>query len=448
MVTNLLERVKETRRMLRQQIIETVLNQFDEHSMALDREMRREKYRTMMENPFRFYRGSAYLFYYDITKIPFSFHTPEDKPTWIQGDLHFENFGTFQNEQGEIVYDVNDFDEGYMGSYLYDILRMTISIALFCEAQGLSEGEQEERIKTYLSAYYKQLLRFERRKEDPVTLFFTKDNTEGPIRKVLKKLMKRQSNKLLADITFVNEDNRRCFIWSDEIQPVSSEERAVLEQAWEEYIETLDTEDRRGHMFYRIKDIARKHGSGTASIGLERYYVLVEGERDHLQLDDLVLEVKEVRTPIPGYFLPYNEQFWQKYQHQGERVITTQKAMHHHEDPYLGFITMNGRHFYVRERSPFKKRVKAKHMTSAKEIDSTVEIMGRITAKIHARADVDVQHELLTYHSEEEILRAIGRDFEAFCAQLVFSSMVYKQQVNEDYELFCDWCRKEFNIET
>ncbi|MBX4373307.1 DUF2252 domain-containing protein, partial [Mycobacterium tuberculosis] len=67
-----------------------------------------------MESPFRFFRGSAYLFYYDMTKIPFSYHTPEDKPTWIQGDLHMDNFGAFQNELGEIVYDVNDFDEGYI----------------------------------------------------------------------------------------------------------------------------------------------------------------------------------------------------------------------------------------------------------------------------------------------------------------------------------------------
>ncbi|BAU26318.1 uncharacterized protein (DUF2252 family) [Aneurinibacillus soli] len=445
MVTHLLEQVKKTRKTLRQQIIAAVLNQFDEQSMKLDRSMRQEKYRKMMGNPFRFYRGSAYLFYYDVTNVPFSFHTPEDKPTWIQGDLHFENFGAFQNEQGHIVYDVNDFDEGYMGSYLYDILRMTTSIALFCEGQGLGEDEQTENIAAYVAAYYKQLLRFERKKEDPVTLFFTKDNTEGPIRKVLKKLEKRQASEWLEGITSVGEDSRRCFVLTDEIQPVSNEERAVLEQVWTEYMESLDVEDRRAHEFYRIKDIAHKHGSGTASIGLARYYVLIEGDGQG-ELDDLVLEVKEVRTPIPAYFLPYNEGFWQRHSHQGERVITTQKAMHHHEDPYLGFITIGDRHFYVRERSPFKKRVKAKHLTDVKEINSTVEIMGRITAKIHARADTDVQRDLLSYHSEEEILRAIGGDFEAFCAQIIFWSMMYKQQVKEDYVLFCDWCREEFDI--
>ena len=98
------------------------------------------------------------------TKIPFSFHTPEDKPTWIQGDLHMENFGAFQNEHGEIVYDVNDFDEGYIGSYLYDILRMSVSIALFCEAQSINEEEQKKRIVHYLESYYQQLKRFNKKK--------------------------------------------------------------------------------------------------------------------------------------------------------------------------------------------------------------------------------------------------------------------------------------------
>ena len=47
-----------------------------------------------------------------------------------------DNFGAFQNA-GSIVFDVNDFDEGYVGSYLYDIIRMSISIALYLEEQGL-----------------------------------------------------------------------------------------------------------------------------------------------------------------------------------------------------------------------------------------------------------------------------------------------------------------------
>lgn len=440
----MLNRVKNTRIELRQHIIETILNEFDEDCMGLDQEKRKMKYKKMKESPFRFFRGSAYLFYFDMTKVPFSFHTPEDKPTWIQGDLHMENFGAFQNEKGEIVYDVNDFDEGYIGSYLYDILRMSVSIVLFCDGKSLSEEEQRGRIVHYLESYYKQLKRFKKEKDNPFTLMFREDNTEGPVRKVLRKLAKRQRSHLLKDITFINEENKRVFAWSDEIEPVVEDEWKTLESLFENYLHTLDEEDKKDRSFYTIKDIARKHGTGTASIGLNRYYILIEGGHEAHGVDDLVLEVKEVRTPVPAYFLPYRNSFWQTYEHQGERVVATQKAMHHLEDPHLGFLSIDGHDYYVRERSPYKKKVKAEKLLTLRDIDSTLEIMGKITAKIHARADVDYHNDLFSHHSEEEILKAIGDDFQTFCEQIVFSSITYKEQVKQDYQLFCQWITEKF----
>lgn len=438
----LIHRVKDTRDVLRKHVIETILNEFDDQCMGLDREKRKMKYTKMMESPFRFFRGSAYLFYYDVTKIPFPYHTELNKPTWIQGDLHMENFGASQNENGEIVYDVNDFDEGYIGSYLYDVLRMSTSIALYSEAQGLSEEQQKGRIEIFLDAYYDQLKRFKKGKDNPFTLTFTENNTNGPVRKVLKKLAKRQREHLLNDITIFNEENKRVFAWSEEIQPVNVEERNLLESLTESYFNSLDQEDQKDISYYTIKDIARKHGTGTASIGLDRYYILIEGENE--LNDDLVLEVKEVRTPIPAYFLPYREKFWEKYEHQGKRVVATQKAMHHLEDPYLGYLTIDGRDFYVRERSPYKKKVKATQLATAEDFDAVLEIMGRVTAKIHSRADVDTEHELFTHESEEEILDAIGKNFDAFKEQISFSAMTYKVQVNYDYILFSEWVKEKF----
>lgn len=440
----LIDRVKETRDVLRKHVIETILNEFDDQCMGLDREKRKLKYTKMMESPFRFFRGSAYLFYYDMTKIPFPYHTDLNKPTWIQGDLHMENFGAFQNEKGEIVFDVNDFDEGYIGSYLYDVLRMSTSIALYCEAQGLSEEQQKGRIETYLDAYYNQLKRFKKGKDNPFTLTFTENNTKGPIKKLLKKLAKRQREHLLNDITILNEENKRVFSWSEEIQPLNVEERNLLESLTESYFNSLDQEDQKDISYYTIKDIARKHGTGTASIGLDRYYILIEGENDLNEVDDLVLEVKEVRTPIPAYFLPYREKFWGKYEHQGKRVVATQKAMHHLEDPFLGYLTIDGRDFYVRERSPYKKKVKASQLATVEDFDAVLEIMGKVTAKIHSRADVDTERELFTHESEEEILDAIGKNFDAFKEQLSFSAMTYKVQVNYDYILFSKWVKESF----
>ncbi|OMP68056.1 DUF2252 domain-containing protein [Domibacillus epiphyticus] len=443
MIENWMEEVQKTRRALRSNLLETVLNEFDSRITGLNHEKRKHKYRQMAENPFRFFRGSAYLFYYDVTKIPFSFHTPDDKPTWIQGDMHVENFGAFQNSEGDIVYDVNDFDEGYMGSYVYDLLRMTVSIALYCEQYGFENAE--ERMHTFLESYYKQLKKFVKGTEDPVTFFYTADHTKGPIRKVLKKLEKRESSRLLEKWT-VREDGTRMFELSDELIHLTHKEREKIEAVWQDYIESLDDADREKSEFYEIKHIVRKQGSGTASIGLDRYYILIEGKQDcEEHLDDIILEMKEVRAPVPAYFVPYNENFWASYSHQGERVVTTQKAMHHHDDPLLGFVTIDNRHFYVRERSPYKKRVKPEDIENAKEFDKVLEVFGGIAAKIHARADVDIDHSLLSYHSEKEILNAIGDDYDAFAAQIVFLSNAYKERVKQDYVLFCGWLNYKFS---
>jgi len=424
----LLEQVKHTRVFLRRELLKTIFEEFDAQRMKLTEEQRLEKYQKMLESPFRFFRGSAYLFYFDMTKIASIFHTPTLKPTWIQGDMHMDNFGAFQNEVGTIVFDVNDFDEGYVGSYLYDIVRMSVSIALYLEEQGIHKADQEMAIQHLLNSYIEQLKRFQRKQDNPLTLVFTKDNAKGPVKKLLKKLEKRQRSQFLQDISYVNEDGQRLFLSNDEIQPVTAEESSAISSA-------LPT--------YKIKDIACKHGSGTASIGLKRYYILVEDKKDASGVDDLVLEMKEVRTAIPAYFLPYNDEFWKHYEHQGARVVGTQKAMHHLEDPHLDYITMNGQEYYIRERSPYKKKMKPKNYKNVEDYFATTSIMGQIAAKIHARADIDYSH-VFTYHSEEEILKTIGKNHNVFVEQIISHAMSYKDMVYTDFDLFKNWVETNF----
>lgn len=129
-------------------------------------------------------------------------------------------------------------------------------------------------------------------------------------------------------------------------------------------------------------------------------------------------------------------------------MITTQKAMHYLEDPFFGYFTIGDHHFYVRENSPFDESVDQEELTETKGMNETVEIMGKVSAKIHARADGDADEiSFMNYESEEEILKAIGDNFDYFASEVVVWSMFYKNQVNQDYQLFCELCRDEFDIE-
>ncbi len=55
--------------------------------------------------------------------------------------------------------------------------------------------------------------------------------------------------------------------------------------------------------------------------------------------------------------------------------------------------------------------MKITSLLTSEDFEATVQIMGKVTAKIHARADVNTENELFNHESEEEILNAIGQDF-------------------------------------
>ncbi|UVI30016.1 DUF2252 domain-containing protein [Paenibacillus spongiae] len=437
MDSNLTERVRQTRRKLRKQTLTVIFDEFDGKLMGLDRRKRAEKYRKMADSPFSFFRGSTYLFYSDVTREWFPYHTRPERPTWIQGDLHFENFGAFRSESGALVYDVNDFDEGYLGSYLYDLLRMSVSIALVCRVKMMTTEEQQGIIGAFLRGYRDQIRRFAKRKDNPATFVMDEDRAEGQIRRLLKKLRKRKEQHFLEKVTALMQQERQ-FAETDEIVPPTEEEHRALMEAWPQYLASVEASGEAA-VHFNIKDMAVKHGSGTASIGLDRYYVLIEAGEAAEGLDDVVLEVKEVRVPVPAYFLPYDDSFWAAHGHQGERVVMTQKAMHHEADKYLGFLSMGDRHFYVRERSPYKKRLKLESLETAESLETVVDSMGRLTAKLHARADIDVRQGVLAYHSEDEIVLAMGEDEETFCAIVAQWALSYADQVEYDYALFVEW---------
>ena len=83
--------------------------------MAADADAFRTKFRKMAADPFAFYRGSACLFYADMATLDDRWCDERTSRVWIQGDLHAENFGTYMDGAGRIVFDVNDFDEAYLG---------------------------------------------------------------------------------------------------------------------------------------------------------------------------------------------------------------------------------------------------------------------------------------------------------------------------------------------
>jgi Uncharacterized protein conserved in bacteria (DUF2252) len=59
------------------------------------------------------------------------------------GDLHLENFGTWRDTDGRLVWGVNDFDEAYAYPYTMDLVRLATSALLATRAQHLTMKPKE-----------------------------------------------------------------------------------------------------------------------------------------------------------------------------------------------------------------------------------------------------------------------------------------------------------------
>ena len=56
------------------------------------------------------------------------------------GDLHIENFGTWRDEEGRLVWGINDFDEAFALPYTNDLLRLAVSAHLAIAGNHLAFG--------------------------------------------------------------------------------------------------------------------------------------------------------------------------------------------------------------------------------------------------------------------------------------------------------------------
>src|SRR6266481_1457239 len=59
------------------------------------------------------------------------------------GDLHVENFGTWRDAEGRLIWGINDFDEAYELPYTLDLVRLATSAHLAIDGAHLKLAHKE-----------------------------------------------------------------------------------------------------------------------------------------------------------------------------------------------------------------------------------------------------------------------------------------------------------------
>jgi uncharacterized protein (DUF2252 family) len=418
----------------RQEHIVSVLVDAFEDLIERDPRAFRGKFRKMAADPFAFYRGSAPLFYSDVDRLEDPWVDDATSRVWIQGDLHAENYGTYMDAEGVLVFDVNDFDEAYLGHYTWDLQRMAASLALLGFRKALSDDGIAALIEGYARAYIDTVRLFATSEVDR-EFRLTLENTEGPLREVLLQARMATRVQLLARVTAFDAGDRRLAPGPG-VRELDDDERGRVLDAYTRYLDTIPEAKRQHSISYDVKDVTGRSGFGIGSAGLRAYNLLVEGRTQALE-NDVVLAMKQAQTPAVSRVVR-DEKIRAYFEHEGHRTAVSQGALQAHSDPWVGWTELDGAGQIIKELSPYEADLDWEAVTERDEMLPLVTDLGRATAKVHCVSDEGSEHPLVDVNVEAKISDVIGGRDDAFVRDLVAFGAEYGALTREDHRRFVD----------
>lgn len=288
------------------------------------------------------------------------------------------------NNEGILNFDVNDFDEGYVGPFTWDVKRLAASLYLVCYAKGFSDKKIRRIIHTCVEAYVQQVEAFCRQKNDHFAL--TLKNTSGKIKELLNKTRVKSHVELLDSMTYIENFDRR-FKRDKYTSDVTKEVHGQLMTAFQTYLESVPDHKKHaehgfnsGAMTYEIKDVIQKTSPGIGSAGKTSYSFLIEGRSETLE-NDIVLYLKPAQKSAISYVVKHPD-LEQYFQHDGLRMVLCTYAMQASTPKWLGYTTMNGIPCFVDAVTAHAKDLDWSDINDFNDVSEVVEYMGRATGQL------------------------------------------------------------------
>ncbi|MBJ7597123.1 MAG: DUF2252 domain-containing protein [Candidatus Nephthysia bennettiae] len=336
----------------------------------------------MVASPYAFLRGGAALMAEDFAGMPRTGIEPV-----ICGDAHLGNFGFYASPERDLVFDLNDFDESHPGPWEWDLWRLTASVWVAGRQNGLAEGTCEDAVVRCVAAYRRQIAglagqpllsrSFERLDIDRMRLEMADWSLRAEIERAAKVARGRTSDRALPKLTREHRGTRRMIDQAPVVTHVSKQETERLIDGLEGYLETLPPHWRRVLRSYVVVDLAHKV-VGVGSVGLRAFVTLLQGNGPH---DMIFLQLKQARRSCVARFVHGDKAL---HAHQGQRVVEYQQTLQTVSDPLLGWTTVDGRDYYVRQFRDMKGAITVEGMDGSALMDYG-RICGALLAKGHAR---------------------------------------------------------------
>lgn len=334
----------------------------------------------MGESEFAYFRGTADVMAADLAAGPST-----GIETVICADAHVSNFGLYATPERRLIFDLNDFDEAWVGPWEWDVKRLAVSVDLVLREKSADADTRTVAVASAVAAYCDALrLRVEQPALDRYYSSVDADWLVGAahvdsaktVRRSVRRARRRTSEQLLEKITVVGPRGDRRIVHDPPVLvAVRSEVLAEIRERFAEYLATLRPD--RGLLIsqFRVVDAARRV-VGVGSVGTRCAIVLLEGPSGA----PLFLQIKEAGDSVaahPGTIIPGGNGF---------RVVTCQEVLQSASDPFLGWtMSSDGHSYYWRQFRDMKGDLDTGRMTVA-EVVNYGRLCGSVLARAHSQS--------------------------------------------------------------
>ena len=304
------------------------------------------RHQRMAASPWNYFRGAAAVMAGDLASRPDS-----GLPVQLCGDAHVLNFGLWATPERNLMFDLRDFDETLPGPFEWDVKRLAASLVVAARENGIRTGRADRAVRASVEAYQLRMRRYSTMPEldiwydgthvDSLLGYFEPADRGRVSVHVEKKKERRTSRGAFAKLTTMAHGRPRI----TEDPPIRTtigdeEQEDLVDQLLAQYRLTL--QDDRRNLFDRFTEVDTvRQVVGVGSVGMRVYLVLLEGRSGD---DPLFLQVKQAGPSVyEAHAGP------SAHGHHGERVINGKRLIQSATDIFVGWGSLHGRDYYVRQ---------------------------------------------------------------------------------------------------
>jgi len=365
----------------------------------------------MAATPFGFYRGAVSVMASDLSML-----LSTGIYAQLCGDAHVHNLGAFEGQDGRLIFDINDFDETIRGPWEWDVKRMSASLVLAGRESGNTERECKIGVRAFVESYRNAIQQFAAMPMVDVARHQIFRHLDvSPVLNVLRKAERATPAHNLETLAEQRKGKWR-FRDSKPLRfhvPSATAKQVIT--GLRNYVDSLLPERQHWFSHYRVADVAFRV-VGTGSVGTRDYIVLMFGLVEN---DPLFVQIKEEGPSAYKQYLPETAAF----ENQGQRVAQGQRAMQVQSDIFLGWTSIAGRDYLVRQLRDHKAGIEDADL-EGDGLLQYAQVCGELLAKGHARTG-----------DPYAISGYLGKSDKFDRAMASFGS-AYAEQTTQDFEEF------------